>query len=62
MIGDLNDEGIPGTLYEKEIQKTNQTGFGIEKVIKKKGDKLYAKWKGYENFLNSWINQKYIVT
>ena len=43
MIGDFNDEGIPGTLYEKEIQKTNQTGFGIEKVIKKKGDKLYAK-------------------
>ena len=43
MIGDLNDEGIPGTLYEKEIQKTHQTGFGIEKAIKKKGDKLYAK-------------------
>ena len=25
--------------------KDNQQGFRIEKVIKKKGDKLYVKWK-----------------
>ena len=27
----------------------------------KKGDKLYVKWKGYNNFFNSWINKKDIV-
>ena len=37
---------IIGTFYEKELQKTNQKEFGIEKVIKKKGKKLYVKWKG----------------
>ena len=31
--------------YEKELQKTNQQEFRIEKVIKKKGNKLYVKWK-----------------
>ena len=31
--------------YEKESQKTNQQEFRIEKVIKKKGNKLYVKWK-----------------
>ena len=37
---------IVGTFYEKEFQKTNQKEFRIEKVIKKKGKKLYVKWKG----------------
>ena len=36
-----------GTFYEKELEKTNQEEFRREKVIKKKGDKLYIKWKGY---------------
>ena len=40
------------------IQKTNQKEFRIEKVIKKKGNKLYVKWKGYDNSFNSWIDKK----
>ena len=48
-INDLNGEEIIGTFYEKELQKTNQKEFRIEKVIKRKGDKLYVKWKGYDN-------------
>ena len=43
MISDLNREKIMGTFYEKELQKTNEEDFRIEKVIKKKGDKLYVK-------------------
>ena len=45
VISDLNDEDIVGTFYEKKFQKTNQTEFRIEKVIKRKGDKLHIKWK-----------------
>ena len=30
----------------------------IEKVIKRKGDQLYVKWKGYNNSFNSWIDKK----
>ena len=47
-----------GTFYEKELQKIYQQEFRIEKVIKKKGDKLYLKWKGYDNSFNSWIGKK----
>ena len=36
VINDLNSEEIIGTFYEKELQKTNQEEFRIEKVIKKK--------------------------
>ena len=46
---------IVGTFYEKELQKTSQKEFIIEEVIKKKGDKLYVKWKGYDNIFNRWI-------
>ena len=48
-IKDLNGEEITGTFYEKELQKRNQEEFTIEKVIKRKGDKIYVKWKGYDN-------------
>ena len=60
-INDLNVGPITGTLYGKELQKTNQKEFRIEKVLKRKGDQLYVKWKGYDNSFNSWINKKDIV-
>ena len=55
---DLNGEEIIGTFYEKELQTTNQKELRIEKVLKRKGDKLYVKWKGYNNSFNSWIEKK----
>ena len=61
VINDLNGEEIIGTFYEKELQKTNQKEFRIEKVIKRKGDKLYVKLKGYNNSFNSRINKKDLV-
>ena len=61
LINDLNAEEIIGTFYDKEIQKTNQEEFRIENVIKKIGDKLYAKSKGYDSSFNSWIDNKNLV-
>ena len=40
MINDLNGEEIKGSFYEKELQKTNQKEFRIEKVITRKGNVL----------------------
>ena len=51
VINDLNGEEITGSFYEKELQKTSQEKFRIEKVLKRKGDKFYVKWKGYDNYL-----------
>ena len=31
--------------------KTNQKQFRINKLIERKGDRLYVKWKNYDNFL-----------
>ena len=43
------------------MQKTNQEKFRIEKVLKRKGDKLYVKCKGYNNGFNSWIGGKDLI-
>ena len=61
VINDLNGKKTIGTFYEKELQNRNQKEFRIEKVIKRKGDKLYVKWKGYDNSFNSSIDEKDIV-
>ena len=62
VINDLNGEEIIGTFYENELQKTDQKRIqNRQKVLKKKGYKLYVKWKGYDNSFNSWINKNNIV-
>ena len=61
VINDLNGEEITGKFYEKELQKTNQEEFRITKVIKRKCDKIYVKWKGYDNSFNSWIDTKDLI-
>ena len=43
---------------KRNYKKNNQHEFRIEKVIKKKSEKLYVKWKGYDSSSNSWIDKK----
>ena len=57
VISDLIGEAITGSFYEKELQKVSQEKFRIEKIIKRKGDKLYGKWKEYDKSFNSWVNK-----
>ena len=47
---------VPWTyLIEELIGK--ETEFRVEKLVKRKCDKLYVKWKGYDNSFNSWIDK-----
>ncbi|GBN50939.1 hypothetical protein AVEN_114504-1 [Araneus ventricosus] len=59
-IKDLNGKEIKGTYYEKELVKYNKKDdvYKMEKIIKKKGDKLFVKWLGYPDEFNSWISRK----
>ena len=52
-ISDLKGEENIGAFYEKELQQINQKEFKVEKAIKRKGDKLHLKWKGYDISFNS---------
>ena len=61
VISDVNGEEMTRSFYEKELQKVNQKEFRIEKIIKRKGNKLYVKWKGYDSSFNSYIDKKDVV-
>ena len=54
----MNGEKLTGSFHERELQKTNQKELRIEKVLKRKDDKLYVNWKRYNNSFNGWINKK----
>ena len=61
LISDLNGEEITGIFQEKEVQKSSQEKFRIEKVLKRKGDEVYVKWKGYDNSFNSFVDKKGLI-
>ena len=56
-ISNLKSEEIAGMFYEEELLKTNWKEFKAEKVIKRKGNALYVKWKSYDSSFNSWIDK-----
>ena len=60
-ITDYNGDEIQGSFYEQELQKTSQSTFRIENVLKRQGDKSLVKWMGYPKSFNSWIDTKAIL-
>ncbi len=62
ILKDTADELIEGSFYEKELQKTNQEIYRIEKVIRKKNidgvEHALVKWMGYNDKFNEWIPAK----
>ena len=61
-LKDLNNEKLDGTFYEQELQKTKQDDlYTIEKILKTNNDKIFVKWRGYDNSFNSWINKNTVT-
>ena len=50
VVNDFNGEEIAETIYERN-----------EKAIRRKVDRLYLDWKGYDNSFKSWTNMKDVV-
>ena len=46
---------------KKNYKRLYNENFRIEKVIKRKGNKSYVKWKGYDSSFNSWIDKKDLI-
>ena len=46
---------------KKNCKRLIKKNLELKKVIKRKGNKLYVKWKGYNNFFNSWIDKKDLI-
>ena len=57
LLEDMQGEPISGSFYAEELQKTSSPDiYLVEKVLRKKGRKLYVKWLGLDKSHNSWID------
>lgn len=57
-LKDYQDEPIAGGFYEQELLRTKVPDiYLIEKVLRKRGNKLLVKWLGFDDSHNSWINK-----
>lgn len=56
-LADLAGNKIKGCFYEQELQKTKHTDvYLVEKILQRKGNKVFVKWLGFSNSENSWID------
>lgn len=54
---DYQDHPIEGGFYQEELNKVKYPDtYLVEKVLKRRGDKLFVKWLGFDNSHNSWIS------
>lgn len=62
LLEDQDGNEIQGGFYEQELQKVKHPDiYLVEKILRKKGDKLYVKWLGLNNKFNSWICKNQIL-
>lgn len=62
LLEDQAGEQILGGFYDHEMQKVKYPDiYLVEKVLRKKNNKLYVKWLGLSNEHNSWISNNNIV-
>lgn len=57
LLQDLAGNPIKGTFYREELQKTKYPDtYLVEKILRKKGNKLYVRWLGFKD--PTWINKQ----
>ena len=54
-IKDTLGEPVQGNFYEQDLQLSAQEIFRIERVLRKKKNQVFVKWKGHGDAFNSWI-------
>lgn len=59
LIKDENNVEIQGGFYEHELQKVKYPDvYLVEKILRRKGNKVLVKWLGLDKTHNSWILKK----
>lgn len=55
-LKDMNDVDIKGAFYTEELSPAKYKDvYLVEKVLRRKGNKVYVKWLGLDKSHNSWI-------
>lgn len=62
LLEDCRGEPIAGGFYEYELHRVADPNvYLVEKVLRKRGDKVYVKWLGLDSSHNSWICKDNVV-
>ena len=55
---DYQNQPIEGGFYQEELTKVMYPdAYLVEKVLRKRGNKVFIKWLGFDISHNSWINE-----
>jgi Integrase core domain. len=62
LLEDMQGNPIRGAFYTEELQKTtNPDIYLVEKVLRRKGGKVFVKWLGLDKKHNSWIENTNVI-
>lgn len=62
LLRDYEGNVIQGGFYAHEIQKVKYPNiYLVEKVIRKKGNRIFVKWLGFDSTHNSWIDESKLL-
>lgn len=62
LLSDFEGKDIQGSIYEEELQSAkNPNVYLVEKILRKKNNKVFVKWLGFDNSHNSWIAVKDVL-
>ena len=59
-IEELNGTPLKGSFYEQDLQRVNVSEddlFRVEKILKRKGNKVLVRWKNWADTYDSWIEK-----
>lgn len=58
LLKDVYNKDIKGGFYKEQLQKVKYPNiYLVERIIKRKENKLFVKWLGFSGKHNSWINK-----
>ncbi|XP_036147594.1 uncharacterized protein LOC118647233 [Monomorium pharaonis] len=62
LLEDYRGTSIVEAFYEHELHRaTHPNVYLVEKVLRRKGDKVYVKWLGFDDSHNSWIYKDNVI-
>ncbi|XP_012062900.1 PREDICTED: uncharacterized protein LOC105626203 [Atta cephalotes] len=62
LLEDYYGKFVARTFYEHELHRaTHPDVYLVEKVLRRKGDKVYVKWLGFDESHNSWIHKNNVI-
>jgi hypothetical protein len=62
LLTDSTGEQLKGSFYNEELQKSNTDNvYFIEKILRRKGDKMLVRWSGFDKKHDSWISKSDVI-